>query len=100
MAHRRHRAAAQTQFVEQRQHSNVYALNWEAKSVADIWQEKGSNIAKSVIGGGAAVLAAKAAGAGAAMTGLVAATQVYSGYQESKDVFLNAKAHAKLSGKL
>jgi len=87
-------------FMEQRQHSNVYALNWEAKSVSDIWNEKGSNIAKSVFGGGAAVLAAKAAGAGAAMTGIVAATQVYSGYQESKDVFLNAKAHAKLSGKL
>ena len=46
------------------------------------------------------MLAAKAAGAGTAVAGVVTAAQVYQGYQDSKDVFLSAKSHSKLAGKM
>lgn len=87
-------------FKDQRINANVYALNWEAKNVKDIWSEKGQNIAKGIFGGGVGMIAAKAAGAGTAVAGVVTAANVYQGYQDSKDVFLNAKANSKLGGKM
>jgi len=87
-------------FIDERQQSNVYAYNWEAKSVKDIWKEKGDNVTKSMFGGGAAMVAAKVAGVGVAVAGAVGAVNLYSGYKESTETFLNAKSNAKLSGKL
>lgn len=60
--------------------SNVYALNWEAKNIKDIWYEKGANVKKGLFGGGVSMLAAKAAGAGTAVAGVVAAANAYSGF--------------------
>ena len=66
-------------FSQERLYSNTFALNWEAKSIKEIWKEQGKNFAKGMVsGGGIGMIAAKKmTGAGAALAGLTAASKVY-----------------------
>ena len=75
---------------EQSLSSNVMALNWEAKSVKEIWSENKETLKSKVWSGGLQALATKSL-SGVAQSGLMAAKNIYDGVQSTKEIFLQAK---------
>jgi len=74
-------------------------LNWDAKNPEEIWKDKGSTIVTGLLGTGLAIFAAPNKMT-VATQGFAAMKGIYEGVNQSKNIFLDAKKQAKLSGKL
>ena len=58
--------------------SNVMALNWEAKSVGEIWKDNKDTLKSKIFSGGMQALATRSL-SGIASSGMMAAKSVYDG---------------------
>ena len=95
-------------YLDQQCHTNVYALNWEAKNKKEIVLQGGKAIVKNLafnsllkgvkkglkFGGKAT---GKIGKAGAVASGVMAAATIYN---ESTNIFMDAKQKAKIAGKM